>query len=1074
MVQYTQPRPPTIPPQGFTPQPTPGTGPSGQRGERNLHDANEAKASRKQDIERRCQLMQPPILPNVLRHMDSFKAAIQIPQPMNDYAWRMLQPRLLAQLPAAQQAESDHTSRLASMTTRAADRRQQDASLKEVKEVIDREWEEFQRPIRDRLSALADEFINQDWDRGRAVTYDNSPKFAADLLMYVRRKFYDELEKEVAPQTPDRSDRSRPELVLENMKWVYDNKLKVLTEVFRKELFLCYGNGCEANARFYGFEGVIQHFGAKHTNAFSVGNVVVAWREAEWPEETPFHPDPISAKRAFHGNDQGQSGPGSYYGGYMRGGTSTPQMPPHLPQASPGPYSYGGHYNGPFAPPQANAHGMSGYDYSGSYRPQLDPYSYQPMGPPGYGPQLGTNGYATSPATSNAAVAPPPAKHNQKQGLIDPQAKSGNGNGEYRTQFLSLQARPQDHPYDRQVNTIIEMAQDTWKQTSGIKDFPNNLRIYVLLHRVIYKFQVEFNHEPTLSHFVDALSSHETSQALKNAPGLSCKACEEDFSRASATFPFRVEERRTYTVSTLFVHFQFQHVMFKDPSIGNGNSPTKWDWKEDMIELPSDRFISGLIHAPGMDDDKLYMVATVFPKLFPTPLPRIGGIDNHGMASPALSILREKRDVAKTAGTPGPSSLASPLTGSPIPPKASEDEYDPRRPALPSDSILTSRSSERKLAYYAEPQYYVGSRFYPYEPERGPGNSTHHLRPTEYVQVAPGRDDYNYTHPRGQYYEYEPQPEYRFLGESGARELGRSRAHAEADRFLDELSGLPSAKVIPHKGLDSRPAPKAPIAEQDSDDGSRYTPPPPDIAAAGLPSVPGRLSSAAHPTTLSTVSNAHHRKDRPHDQVPSRYNRYASTAREEPFSRGASVNRAQGKKYERYEEQRRRIDQQEIPRPAADREHEPSYSRDQSIDQAPLDDVYYQGHPVPRGYVSVQDRFHSRSPPRYHRAPAPMYVDEYGRPVEEYEVIHVSRDPKPYLPARYYPERESSHVQYVYDRPSYKNDGRPAEFVYYEEQQRPPPVRKPVFDPDTEASYEPRPPPAVGQEGASAPVSEIS
>jgi hypothetical protein len=72
--------------------------------QRNLQEAKEAKASRKADIERRCQEMSPPIPLDVLQHMESFKAAVQISQPLNDYAWSVLQPSLLAQLPAAQQA----------------------------------------------------------------------------------------------------------------------------------------------------------------------------------------------------------------------------------------------------------------------------------------------------------------------------------------------------------------------------------------------------------------------------------------------------------------------------------------------------------------------------------------------------------------------------------------------------------------------------------------------------------------------------------------------------------------------------------------------------------------------------------------------------------------------------------------------------------------------------------------------------------------------------------------------------------------------------------------------------------
>ncbi|KAH6611657.1 hypothetical protein C7974DRAFT_429582 [Boeremia exigua] len=254
-------RPPTIPPNVFTPQPV-HSGSAQPNQQRNLHDANEAKATRKTDIERR----QP----------------IQISQPMTDYAWSVLQPRLIANLPAAQQAEADHVSRAALLPTKQTDRRHQDANSKEAKEAMDREWEESQRPIRDRLSAIADDFINREWDHGKALTHENSPKFAADLLMHVRRAYYEGV------NAAEPSDR--PPLVLENMKWLYDNKLKPLTEQYRREIFFCHGSDCDQATRPFGFEGVVQHYGAKHTTAFSSGNIVVAWREAEWPEETPFHP----------------------------------------------------------------------------------------------------------------------------------------------------------------------------------------------------------------------------------------------------------------------------------------------------------------------------------------------------------------------------------------------------------------------------------------------------------------------------------------------------------------------------------------------------------------------------------------------------------------------------------------------------------------------------------------------------------------------------------------------------------------------------------------------------------------
>ncbi|KAI4953736.1 hypothetical protein J4E91_002584 [Alternaria rosae] len=1108
--QHAQARPPTVPPQAFTPS-----------GQRNLHDANEAKATRKTDIERRCQQMDPPIAPNVLRHMDSFKAAIQISQPMNDYAWSVLQPRLIAQLPAAQQAEADHVARAASFPTKAADRRHTDANSKEAREVMDREWEESQRPIRDRLDAIAEDFINQSWDHGSAVTHDNSPKFAADLLVHVRRTYYAEDSEQDSDHPGQHAQPStdnmttRPRLVLDNMKWVYDNKIKPLTEPFRKDIFLCHGNGCEYNNKFYGFEGVTQHYGAKHTAAFSSGNVVVAWREAEWPEETPFHPDPLSVKQPQHTHHPSSStnGFGGYFGGYSRAGTSTPHMPTHHPQASPGPYNYGGQYNGPFAPPQV----PSGFEYPQPYATPVDMYAHQAMGPPGYGAHAAQNPYLTSPAMINNAIAPPPPPNMPppSQGVPEIAPSGTEDTGQSTSSF------------DKQVSTVIDMTQDIWKRTSGIKDMPNSLRVYVLLHRVISKFHVEFNHEPNLNHFIDALSNHEMPKALKNAPGLSCKACQTGVSHnLGGSFYSKSEERTTYTVLGLLSHFRGQHMPYQQPIPGHGMSVAPLDWKEDMIELPSERFISGLIHAPGMDDEKLLMIATVFPSLFPMPLPKIGVIDSHGLASPASSGPKESDktngavDVAGEAIARPNSVLKATEANSALPPKPLEAGYESIRPSLAGESNEASGSMNRKRSYressptdrrqhhYAESRYYI---------PRDHLDDGYH-RPREYVEYAPspriihagpayedytGRrtafreqerfygppEDVVYAHPREgshgsreysayprqpRYYEEDDhRPEYRFMNERQSRDASPPQGQSAADRFLAE-NEPPQPQTQPEVD--------AVASAQENGDGARYTPPPPEAPVPTDATAPVRPLAPPHPRAPSTVSNnsryddyqsngyrmpmsgpggpprragPQRRRDRPYDnRGPSRYHRYMSVAREDPYGRGSSMSRSQSR---RYEEQKRRIDQQETPQPNAEPDYEPAYSREHSIDQSVQDDGFYPpARRHPRGYVSVQDRLHPHahaySPPRYRydespRGPQPVYVDEYGHPMHDYEVIRVRGDTRyraPYIPHQphRYEHDAYGYVPVQYERPTpQRYNSRPDDYMYYEERERPMPRR---------------------------------
>jgi hypothetical protein len=335
-------------------------------------------------------------------------------------------------------------------------------------------------------------------------------------------------------------------------------------------------------------------------------------------------------------------------------------------------------------------------------------------------------------------------------------------------------------------------------------------------------------------------------------------------------------------------------------------------------------------------------------------------------------------------------------------------------------------------------------------------------------------------------------PEYHHTSEARPRDASGPRGQSAADRFLEEfVPEQPPAseqQPLPPARPDSKPS----VSAQEGDDNSRYTPPPPNPPPLSEPESQHRPLAAPQPAP-STVSNGsryeapppngrhiptpdslgpprraapQRRRDRPHEQrMPSRYYRYMSVAaRDEPYGRAPSITRSQRS---RYEEQRRRIDEAETPQPTTEREraYEPAYSRDHSVDHAvPEDSFYPQPRPPPRDYVSVQDRAHHISPPRYHRydeprgPPPPMYYDDYGQP--EYEFVRVRgdyRQPRgPYMgdyrqpgPARYEPE----HYPYIpisYERPpNQRYNSRPEEYVYYEERERPLP-RRPALEPEAE------------------------
>lgn len=263
------------------------------------------KAHRRAEIERRAAALSPPIPPNVLAHMFSFKAAVQIPSPLDEQAWDVLKPRLLAQREAAvQKVREDDAAALAVQPPASA----------VLGEVPDELWDEAQGPLRARLVSYADEIIAKQWDDGDKVSKKTSARFAVEVLLHVRKRFYADVEKDAAdaraagrepiidpPQGP-----WTQKLTIENMKWIFDLKIRPLTEKHKKEPFFC--NGCTQQKTF-GLEGVIQHYAAKHNSALSRGSIVVFWR-AEWPAVAPFSPDPtrpgVAAQPKSSTKSQGQ------------------------------------------------------------------------------------------------------------------------------------------------------------------------------------------------------------------------------------------------------------------------------------------------------------------------------------------------------------------------------------------------------------------------------------------------------------------------------------------------------------------------------------------------------------------------------------------------------------------------------------------------------------------------------------------------------------------------------------------------------------------------------------------------
>ncbi|KAL8842711.1 MAG: hypothetical protein Q9170_000367 [Blastenia crenularia] len=722
------------------------------RPERTIREVNEAKAARRAEIERRCSLLHPPLLPHILSHMDPFQAAIHISTSFTDTDWDVLKPRLLSQRATAEKREQEQVQQNELLQSEFKQRRYQETQSKDSKESIDRHWDSVQAPVRDRLGVLADIAVDEQWSGGRAVTKDNSPKFAADVLLYVRQHFYDEVSraKEAAAiiGRPAKDDlpNSPPTqtLTLENMKWVFDTKIKPFTENFQRELFLC--NGCDDNFKFYGFEGVIQHYAAKHTTSLSMGSVVVYWR-AEWPEQPPFNPEPSLSKSAYYKvpspatgssngwNSAGQQPfyPGSSYGAaldtdpkstlngnsahtnttyqgtqvaqfthasyppsYQQGYSSSPAYTTTLNGVPNGSLHYPPtgqlpHWQGNNAM-AAPIHGTGGHEMGPQYNGYGYPNGYNPQGP-----VYGTS-YGTQPVLRAPAPRPPhfdPSRNNAAQ-LTE--------------------------GYQQQMDDLAKQARDVWHNTSNIRDLPASVRIYVVIHHVAARFSEKFSAVPSLAMFLDGLDNNSQMRPVRSLNGLACKTC---VTQQNTPFAPNLQsqqpasDRRLYTLPHLLNHFRTVHLegpqAFANPN--SGPDAPKFDWTRDMIELPESSLIAGLVHSMGMDDTKFELIAWAFPQVFPSPLPRLealrnprpistyGGVpsvsyptddySNNRMNHAALTAsasTRDRRDDSPYKQVQSAFRSVSRMSRPSEPP--GEDEYDPHKPAYQGKLGLAGASVE--------------------------------------------------------------------------------------------------------------------------------------------------------------------------------------------------------------------------------------------------------------------------------------------------------------------------------------------------------------------------------------------
>ncbi|KAI0599317.1 hypothetical protein F4775DRAFT_550823 [Biscogniauxia sp. FL1348] len=582
---------------------------------RTREEALELKAARRAEIERRALELEPPLPANVLAHVPAFKAAIQITAPLDENAWSLLKPRLLAQRANAEQQEQREKETATNSNgtrDRLDQRRNAEGTSIEAKQLIDKDWDDVQGPLRAQISAYADEAIHGKWNDGRKVNRESAPQFAAEVLLYVRKKFYKEIAEDTAAafragRQPSHDPPEGPftrKLTLENMKWLFDVKIKPYTESYRKELFYC--NGCEGNFKVYGLEGVVQHYAAKHTSALSLGSVVVHWR-AEWPEIPPFHPEPRSFKNLHHqqpnqlhkassSQNSARLSQPSYHP-YPSNPTPNSYHPPfYLDVSRPeyGHHSYGDQFMqppldqaryGPVDPCAAPQH-----TYGQLYPPRLQPnvVSYH---------QLGSE-YPGSHGSYSNSVAPAPS-------LYPPL-----GGAQYSTNHAVQQEHSHFGLYaDRtriQLEEIARNSRELWTATAGLKELPGNIRVYVVLHHVVNKFRSRFLESPPLSLFIEGLSNNKGMRPVRNVNGLMCKACKLGLGH----HVLAEQMKKTFSLPQLVNHFQKQHV--EQPKAIDAPS---LDWSVDMVYIPDLSILSNLQNLSNMDSQKFALIYNALPPI---------------------------------------------------------------------------------------------------------------------------------------------------------------------------------------------------------------------------------------------------------------------------------------------------------------------------------------------------------------------------------------------------------------------------------------------------------------------------
>lgn len=254
--------------------------------------AEELRSQRRVDIERRAGRLQPPIPPDVLVDLPSFQMSLDKAKPLRDKEWNSLKQQLISQYKKMKGAEERSV-----LAAKASEKHQANSIAKKSTEPALQGGHGAETLVKVRVSALTDQFISNHLGEGQSIEQKDYAQFMLGVLAYVRKQYYAEFSKIKTPSLASR-------LTLDDMRWIFDNKIKQILKDTGQDLFFC--RNCPSS-KLFRFHAVIQHYISKHTDKAGKKEkkgekgkkgkkgekMRDLYSQAEWPEEPLFGSSPI-------------------------------------------------------------------------------------------------------------------------------------------------------------------------------------------------------------------------------------------------------------------------------------------------------------------------------------------------------------------------------------------------------------------------------------------------------------------------------------------------------------------------------------------------------------------------------------------------------------------------------------------------------------------------------------------------------------------------------------------------------------------------------------------------------------